>query len=31
MDIPAMIDERLRELFPGLLGMRFTEATPDLV
>lgn len=31
MDIPALIDERLRELFPGLLGMHFTEATPDLV
>ncbi|MFO0577942.1 MAG: PaaI family thioesterase [Polyangia bacterium] len=31
MDIPALIDERLRDLFPGLLGMHFTEATPDLV
>lgn len=31
MDIPALIDERLRELFPGLLGMHLTEATPDLV
>jgi uncharacterized protein (TIGR00369 family) len=31
MDVIGLIEERLKSLFPGLLGMRFTLATPDLV
>jgi 1,4-dihydroxy-2-naphthoyl-CoA hydrolase len=31
MDAVSMIHERLRGLFPDLLGMRFIEATPEKV
>jgi 1,4-dihydroxy-2-naphthoyl-CoA hydrolase len=31
MDVIAMLHEHLKGLFPELLGMRFTEATPELV
>ena len=31
MDTISMIHERLRGLFPDLLGMRLVEATPELV
>jgi uncharacterized protein (TIGR00369 family) len=31
MDAVSLIHERLRGLFPDLLGMRLSEATPELV
>ena len=31
MDALAMLQERLKDLFPDLLGIKFVEATPDLV
>mgnify|MGYP000955715139 CR=1 FL=1 len=31
MDVIAVVHEHLKGLFPELLGMRFTEVTPDLV
>jgi len=31
MDLVTMIQERLRGLFPEVLGMRFLEATPERV
>lgn len=31
MDIIPLIHERLKGLFPELLGMQFSEATPELV
>lgn len=31
MDLLNLIHEQLQGLFPDLLGMRFTEASPDLV
>jgi 1,4-dihydroxy-2-naphthoyl-CoA hydrolase len=31
MDAIAMLQERLKDLFPDLLGMQFVEATPELV
>ena len=31
MDVIGMLEERLKGLFPDLLGMRLVEATPELV
>jgi 1,4-dihydroxy-2-naphthoyl-CoA hydrolase len=31
MDVIGMLQERLKGLFPDLLGMQFVEATPELV
>jgi uncharacterized protein (TIGR00369 family) len=31
VDTIAMLQEQLKDLFPDLLGMRFVEATPELV
>lgn len=31
MDLAAALQERIKGMFPDLLGIRFVEATPDLI